>query len=233
MTHVQDVILDHLRNRSRGKVYTSKDLAHLGRRAAVDQALSRLARDGTLQRLARGLYYYPKTNPRLGIVVSPPADEIAAALARQTGSRIAPSGAIAANRLGLSTQVPAKHVYLTDGRSRQIRVGNQVFAMKHVAPKELPIGSSVSAAVFQALRYLGVDSIDDTVISRLRRRLSTKQRRQLLQDARYTTGWIADIVRKIARGIASRRQPFMDDVARWPAADRADLFTVVANSAAT
>jgi hypothetical protein len=197
MTHVQDVILDYLRHRSRGKVYTSKDLVHLGNRAAVDQALSRLARDGTVQRLARGLYYYPRTNSRLGIVVSPSGDEIAAALARQTGSRIAPSGALAANRFGLSTQVPAKYVYLTDGRSREVGVGNQVFAMKHVAPKELPIGNPVSAAVFQALRYLGSDSINNTVIGRLRRRLSTKQRRQLLQDARYTTGWIADIVRKI------------------------------------
>ena len=93
MTDVQDTILDHLRRGSRGKVYTSKDLVHLGNRPAVDQTLSRLARDGTLQRLARGLYYYPRTNPRLGIVVSPNADEIAAALARQTGSRIAPSGA--------------------------------------------------------------------------------------------------------------------------------------------
>jgi hypothetical protein len=173
---------------------------HLGNRAAVDQTLSRLARDGTLQRLARGLYCYPRTNPRLGIVVSPNADEIAAALARQTGSRIAPSGALAANRLGLSTQVPAKHVYLTDGRSREVRVGNQVFAMKHVAPKELPIASPVSAAVFQALRYLGTAAIDTTVISRLRRRLSAKQRQQLLRDARYTTGWIADIVRKIGAG---------------------------------
>ncbi len=200
MTPVQDVILDQLRHRSRGKVYTSKDLVHLGNRAAVDQALSRLARDGTLQRLARGLYYYPRTNPRLGIVVSPSADDIASALARQTGSRIAPSGALAANRLGLSTQVPAKNVYLTDGRSREVRVGNQVFAMKHVVPKELPIGSPVSAAVFQALRYLGPNSVDDTVISRLRRRLSSKQRKQLLQDARYTTAWIAEIVRKIGAG---------------------------------
>ena len=198
MTDVQDAIIDHLRHRGRGKVYTSKDLLNLGGRAAIDQALSRLAKVGTLQRLARGLYYYPRTNPRLGMVVSPDAEEIADALARQTGSRIAPSGALAANRLGLSTQVPAKHVYLTDGRSREVRVGKQVFVMKHVAPKELPIGNPVSAAVFQALRYLGNDSIDDAVVSRLRRRLSAKQRQQLLRDARYTTGWIADIVRKIA-----------------------------------
>ena len=109
-------------------------------------------------------------------------------------------GTLAANRLGLSTQVPAKHVYLTDGRSREVRVGNQVFAMKHVVPKELPIGSPVSAAVFQALRFLGSDSIDDAVIAGLRRRLSSNQRKQLLQDARYTTGWIAEIVRKIGEG---------------------------------
>ena len=204
MTNVKDVILDYLRHRGRGKVYTSKDLVHLGSRAAIDQTLSRLSKQGTLQRLARGLYYYPRTNPRLGMVVSPSADEIAAALARQTGSRIAPSGALAANRLGLSTQVPAKPVYLTDGRSREVRVGNQVFAMKHVAPKELPIGNPVSAAVFQALRYLGSSSIDEDVISRLCRRLSAKHRHQLLRDARYTTGWIADIVRKI--GASARIQ---------------------------
>ena len=69
--------------------------------------------------------------------------------------------------------------------------------MKHVAPKELPIGNPVSAAVIQAFRYLGSDAINDTVISQLRRRLSPKQRQQLLRDARYTTGWIADVVRKI------------------------------------
>jgi len=198
MSVIQTDILDFIRRRGSGKVYTSKDLLHLGSRAAIDQTLSRLVRAGELQRLARGLYYYPKSNPRLGIAVAASPDEIAGALARQTGSRIVPSGALAANQLGLSTQVPAKHVYLTDGRSREVRVGNQVFAMKHVAPKELPIGSPVSAAVFQALRYLGTDSIDEDVIARLRRRVSAKQQRELLRDARYTTGWIGDIVRKIA-----------------------------------
>jgi hypothetical protein len=115
-------------------------------------ALSRLAREGTVQRLGRGLYYYPKTNKRLGIAIPPDPDVIADALARQTGSRIAPSGATAANRLGLSTQVPAKPVYLTDGRSRQVRVGNFVVVVRHVAPKELPIGNRTSATVLQALR---------------------------------------------------------------------------------
>ncbi|SIO57346.1 Transcriptional regulator, AbiEi antitoxin, Type IV TA system [Singulisphaera sp. GP187] len=197
-TSIQGRIVDRLRRQGRSKVFTPKDFLDIGSRESVDQALSRLAKTETLQRLGRGLYYYPRINKRLGIVVPPDVDEIAGALARQTGSRIAPSGATAANRLGLSTQVPAKAVYLTDGRSRQVRVGNLVIVVKHVAPKELPIGNRTSATVLQAMRYLGKDAVDSTVISRIRKTLSPRNQSQLLQDARYTTDWIADAVRQIA-----------------------------------
>ena len=195
---IQDKIVDRLRRQGRGKVFTPKDFLDIGSRDAVDQALSRLAKAETVQRLGRGLYYYPRINKRLGIAIPPDVDEVADALARQTGSRIAPSGATAANRLGLSTQVPAKPVYLTDGRSRRVRVGNFVVVVKHVAPKELPVGNRTSATVLQALRHLGKDAVDATVVSRIRKALSPRNRCKLLQDARYTTDWIADAVRKIA-----------------------------------
>jgi hypothetical protein len=195
---IQDTIVDRLRRQGRGKVFTPKDFLDVGGREAVDQALSRLARTETVQRLGRGLYFYPKTNKRLGIAVPPDVDEIADALARQTGSRIAPSGATAANRLGLSTQVPARPVYLTDGRSRQVRVGNFVVVLKHVSPKELPVGNRTSATVLQALRHLGKDAVDATVVSRVRKALSPRDRSRLLRDARYTTDWIAEVVRQIA-----------------------------------
>ena len=197
-TSIQDKIVDRLRRQGRGKVFTPKDFLDIGSREAVDQALSRLARAATVQRLGRGLYCYPNINERLGIAIPPDVDEIADALARQTGSRIAPSGATAANRLGLSTQVPAKPVYLSDGRSRQVRVGNLVVVVKHVSPKELPVGNRTSATVLQALRHLGKDAVDSIVVSRIRKALSPKQLSRLLQDARYTTDWIADAVRKIA-----------------------------------
>jgi hypothetical protein len=197
-TSIPDKIVDRLRRQGRGKVFTPKDFLDIGSRDAVDQALSRLAKAETVQRLGRGLYCYPKINKRLGIAIPPDVDEIADALARQTGSRIAPSGATAANRLGLSTQVPARPVYLTDGRSRQVRVGNFVVVVKHVAPKELPVGNRTSATVLQALRHLGKDAVDSTVVSQIRKALSPRNRSQLLQDARYTTDWIADTVRRIA-----------------------------------
>jgi len=119
MSTIQDTILDRIRGQGRGKVFTPKDFLDLGSRDAADQSLSRLVRGGEVQRLGRGLYHYPRINERLGIPLGPDFDEIAEALARQTGSRVVPSGAVAANRLGLSTQVPAKPVYLTDGRTRR------------------------------------------------------------------------------------------------------------------
>lgn len=199
MNTVQDDILDRIRGQGRGKVFTPKDFLDLGSRDAADQSLSRLVKGGEIQRLGRGLYYYPRVNERLGIPLGPDLDEIAEALARQTGSRVVPSGAVAANRLGLSTQVPAKPVYLTDGRTRQVRIGSTTFQLRHAAPKEFPVGCRTSAMVFQALRHLGQVAMDDQVVAQLQRVLSAGQLQELLRDARYTTDWIATVVSQIVR----------------------------------
>jgi len=199
MSTIQDDILDRIRGHDRGAVFTPKDFLDLGSRDAADQSLSRLVKSGEIQRLGRGLYHYPRVNERLGIPIGPDPDEIAEALGRQTGSRVLPSGAVAANRLGLSTQVPAKPVYVTDGRTRRVRIDGMEFQIRHAAPKELSAASRTSAMVFQALRHLGRGAVDEQVIARLRRALSEDQQRQLLRDARYTTGWIAAVVRQVAQ----------------------------------
>lgn len=200
MNTVQDAILKRIRSAGRGKAFTPKDFRDLGSRDAIDKALSRLVGSDELQRLGRGLYYFPRMNPRLKIPVAPGIDEIAEAIGRQTGSRLVPSGAVAANRLGLSTQVPAKPVYLSDGRSRRVRVGPYELQIKHVAPKELPTGSRTSALVFQALRHLGRQAMDEGTVKTLRAALSARQKRELLEDSRYTTDWIASVVRLIVSG---------------------------------
>ena len=194
---MQVKLLVRMRRQGAGKVHTSKDFLDLGSRAAVDQGLSRLADRKAVTRLGRGLYYVPSVNPTLGIELAPDIEEIAQTLARKTGSRIVPSGAVAANRLGLSTQVPAKPIYLTDGRTRTARVGNVILILKHAPPKDLPWGHPMSALVLQGLRYLGKSMIGDETIARLRRRLSPADRRRLLKDARYVTDWVADVVRKV------------------------------------
>lgn len=164
MTAVQDQILARIRERGRGRVFIPKDFLDLGSRDAADQALSRLAKLGDIQRLGRGLYLYPR-KPGVAVLTAPAdQDEIADALGRQTGSRVVPSGAMAANRLGLTRHVPAAPLYLTDGRRRQIRIGNAVFQLRHAAPKDLPAASRISSMVFQALRFLGKDSVNERVI---------------------------------------------------------------------
>lgn len=198
MDTVQQIILERIRSAGRGEVFTPKDFLDTGTRYATDQALSRLVRSGDILRLGRGLYYYPRVNRDLKISLTPDVDQIAQAIGRRTGSRMVPSGAVAANLFGLSTQVPAKFVYLSDGRTRRIRVGTRELQIKHVTPKELPRGGERSALVFQALRYLGKEAVDAQVIAKLKGTLPAKEKRELLQDARYTTDWIADVVRRIA-----------------------------------
>src|SRR5882724_6732695 len=104
-------ILRRIRAKGRGQTYISKDFLDFGSRAAVDQALSRLVRKGDLRRLSRGIYDYPKNNPKLGDLTASP-DAVAKSLAKKTNSHLQVSGAQAANLLGLSTQVPARIVYL-------------------------------------------------------------------------------------------------------------------------
>jgi hypothetical protein len=130
--------------------------------------------------------------------VPPDLDEIAAALGRQTGSRIVPSGAVAANQLGLSTQVPAKPVYFTDGRTRTVRVGQYTVQIKHALPKDLPAGTPKTALVIQALRFLGKDAITDQVIHAIQSVLSIDERKQLLDDAKYATDWLCQAVKRIS-----------------------------------
>ena len=162
-------------------------------------ALSALAKSGKIRRIRRGLYDYPRHSTLLGDVLAPDFNQVAHAIARKTGTRIQPSGAVAANLLGLSEQVPAKIVYLTDGQSQTIRIGSQTITFKKTSPKEL-LSSEKSALVVQALRFLGKEAITDKVVRKLRQILSPTERKRLLKDAKYASTWLPEVVRKIARG---------------------------------
>lgn len=197
LTPVTVAVRDAIRSRGRGKVVTSKDFLDLGTRDAVDQALSRLSRDGDIQRIGRGLYHCPRKNRRLGLFISPDVDDMAQAIARQTGTRVAPSGAVAANRLGLTTQVPGRLVYLTDGSSRSVKVADFEIVFKHVSPKDFPPGSPTSAAVLQAIRHVGKDALTDKALAHLRKTLSAAVRKKLFNDARYATDWVREVVRRL------------------------------------
>jgi len=198
MQSVLDIILARIRRNRRGHAFSSKDFLDIGSRASVDHALSALTKSGKIRRVTRGIYDSPKVNPDLGGELSPDYDSVAQAIARKDGVRIEPSGARAANILGLSTQVPAKIVYLSNGTSRVYQVGKQRIAFQRVGPKELLPKSGPSTLVVQALRHLGQDRVDESVVRQLRDRLDPSDRKTLLRDAQYTADWIFEVVKRIA-----------------------------------
>ena len=190
-------ILKRIQSRKRGWVFTPDSFADLGTRRAVDLALMRYRDGGIIRKLARGLYDYPITDPQLG-QLQPAADDIASALAGRDATRLQPSGAYAANLLGLSTQVPMKVIYLTDGRTRTVQVGERQIILKNTTPRNMATAGKSSGLVIQALRHLGRKSVDDRIISQVDRRIDEKTRKQLMEDIRYAPIWIADVIRKLA-----------------------------------
>lgn len=198
--HAQSIeakILDRIGGHEVGWVFTPADFLDLGSRAGIDQALSRSARAGAIRKLARGLYDHPRRHPRLG-PLAPSTDDVAKALEGREGSRLQPSGAHAANLLGLSEQVPIRAVFLTDGRSRKLQLGRRTIVLKKTTPRQMATSGRVSGTVIQALRWLGRRNVDDKVISILQRRLSERDKRRLLDDVRYAPAWVGEVLRKVA-----------------------------------
>jgi hypothetical protein len=193
---VPDRIMKRARAGGRGGVFTPSDFLDIAGRAAVDQALSRLVKGGKLRRLARGLYDFPKVHAQLGLL-SPAPDDIAQALARETGSQLQIAGARAANALGLTTQVPAKNTYLTDGPSRRVVLGKRVVDLRHASPKHLIAPGSAAGTVVQALRHVGAMRAGD-VVQIAARRLSANDKKTLASSAVQAPAWMRPTLVSIA-----------------------------------
>ena len=194
---VDSQVLGRIMAKEPGWVFTPADFLDLGSRTAVGLALMRHARAGTIRKLARGLYDYPIRDARLGII-PPHTDDVAIALKGRDDFRLQASGAHAANVLGLSTQVPVRAVFLTDGRARKVQLGKRQIVLKNTATKNMVTAGRMSGTVIQALRWVGRRSVDDRTVAILRRRLSDDDKQQLLKDLRYAPAWIADVMRKVA-----------------------------------
>lgn len=191
---INNLLLKEIDRFRKTRVFSSSDFVSLGNRAAIDQALSRLSREDVIERIGRGLYFIPYKDRTLS---SPNPEQIAVAVARRTNSRVIPSGALSANILGLSTQVPAKMVFLTDGRPRRIRIGSKLLIFRHASPRTVSVGGRTSAVVFQAMRYLGRVGITDEVVQKLKTILSTKEKHILERDINHAVGWMKPLLKQI------------------------------------
>lgn len=196
MPAVADKVIKRVRGKGRGWAFTPKDFLDLGTRASVDMALTRLTHAGHIRRIGRGLYDYPKLHDRLG-ALTPDADTIVQAVATQSGKKIIVSGAQSANRLGISTQVPAKPSYATSGATRVKKVAGRTIALKRSRAPILDDGPDNANAVLQMLANVGKARIDDDLIRRLAARLSDRDLKALKKAQPRMPGWMSDAVLKI------------------------------------
>ena len=199
---MRDQIVARIERLGEGKAFSAKDFLDIASRTTIDVTLASLTESGKIRRIRRGLYDMPKVNPSLGGKLSPDIDEAARAIARRQRWKIVPDGAWAANLLGLSTQVPSKIIYLTDGPTNEVLIGRRTIQFKHARPKALAGPEGKSALVVQALRYLGKDNVGPHEIGTLQGELSLADKRNLLKETRFGVDWIYKVASQIAEKTA-------------------------------
>lgn len=191
MNTLPETIRSHARALPEGGVLSPKEFLHLGSRAAVDQAFSRLAKEGKLLRVTRGAYVAPVSS-RFGIR-APAPERVLQALATQSGEMVVPHGASAANGLGLTRQVPTREVYLTSGRSRTLKLGRSEILIKHAPHWMLALGTRQAGTAVRALAWMGPNHASRALAS-LRRSLPEPEWQALVSARAALPSWMAQAI---------------------------------------
>ena len=193
------VIRNRIKKAQPGTVYVAVDFVSISDKANINAYLAVLAEDGVLRRVLRGVYYKPHYNELLQEHVAPDTDKVAQAIARNYGWTVVPSGDTALNMLGLSTQVPAVYAYASDGAYKEYKVNNTAIQFKRTTNRDLAKLTYKTALVVQALKALGKENIDNTVIAQLQRVLTAEEKSKMLTEAKTVTAWIYDCIKQICK----------------------------------
>lgn len=188
-------------NNGRGIIYFISDFYKLENDDIVRKTLYRLEKQGILIRLAKGIYLYPKIDDEIGIL-KPAVEDVAEEIARRDNSKILPTGALALNMLGLSTQVPMNAVYLTQGESRQIKIGKRQITFRKAAPRYFNLKATISPLLVLALQEIREKNINEEITLQLKRVLLKSNEINLLrEDLRYFPCWIRKYIISILNTI--------------------------------
>lgn len=197
MQTIEEKIVSRIYGRGRGWAFCANDFSAEFGRSSIDWALYNLVASGTIRRVCRGVYDYPKYSELLQQTLSPDFDQVAQAIARKFKWRIQPAGDAALNLLGLSTQVPGRLMYLSDGPNRQYGIGNYTLEFKKSALKDVGFKYRESGLIVQALKALGQERVDDAVIATLRKQLDEAACKRVLKDTVTATGWVYEAIKRV------------------------------------
>ena len=193
----REQIVERIENLSWGDVFIANDFFEIAGYETVRSTLNRLTNEGMIARVMRGIYYKPRYLAAIDEYEAPSAEKVAQALARKYNWTIAPSGNTALNALGLSTQVPAKWTYISDGRYADFHYGNTTIAFQRRNNGDISGYSPMSATVVQAIKTIGKGHVTQEQIELLRKKLSDEDKARLLEEAKTTGAWVYRIVRSV------------------------------------
>jgi predicted transcriptional regulator of viral defense system len=189
---IKNVIKGH----GRGWCFTSVHFLDLGSDESIRQALSHLHKQKVIRRLAQGIYDYPKEHETLG-VIPPDLNAVAKAIAEKNGVQIQPSGSYAANLAGLSEQVQGRLIFLTEGPSRKVKIGNQEIVFKKTTKKIMAPAGTREGLIIQAFKNLGKNQIDKTIRARTKKFLETSNEKEIRKNMKFAPAWVRTLVFEI------------------------------------
>lgn len=192
---VEQHISDQIDTLESGAIFFVDDFLDFGTSESVKKSLLRLEEKQKIKRLSHGIYYKPKLSEIIGELI-PSIEDIANAIARRDHARIIPTGAFAENILGLTTQVPMKFTFLTDGAARLIKVGNRTINFKSTVPKNLATKGKISTLVIQALKQIKKENVDEIILNKITEQLKNEEQINILHDAKLAPAWIREILLK-------------------------------------
>jgi hypothetical protein len=186
-----ELVQNHINRIRRGKPFAMRSIEGKTSYANVRQVLSRLVKAGEIMRATRGIYVRPKEVPYLGKVL-PGSEEVIKTITQQTGEVIAVSGAEAAHRLNLSTQVPMQSIFYTTGNTRCVKVGKLEIMLKHISPSKLVKPGTTMCLVISALWYLGKTEVNSEIIKKIKQRLKPEEFSELFKHTERMPAWMAE-----------------------------------------
>lgn len=186
-----------IENFPQGKVFVISDFSSTSAYDNVRKVLIRLKNEGKIRRILPGIYDKPAFSEILQENAAPDINAVAEAIARKNNWTITPDANTALNLLGLSTQVPANWEYLSSGDTKSYQVGNRSINFIHRADRELNGMSKKTTLVIQAIKALGTKNITKKIINKLAAKISAEDKQKLLIEAKPTTNWIYEVVKKI------------------------------------
>lgn len=193
---LQNIILKRIENDKLG-AFTSSDFLDIARHDAVRKALDRLEDCGQIRRILRGVYDMPSFNTRFNMFEPPRIEEVAKAIARHYNWNICPSGNFALNKLGLSTQVPAQYVFVSNGPYVSYLIEGTKLVFKHTTSREITSFSYITQLIIQAIKAIGRENILLDDILHLRKILSYDDKQTLWREGKNTSIWIYEVIKEI------------------------------------